>query len=67
MLSLPLAKLSTARDEDPSEQRFEWQHETRDLSLILEGYGDVPGSTQLLKVAQGTQVRVSMTFLMDGL
>lgn len=57
MLSLPLAKLSVARDEDPSEQRFEWKHESQHLTFVLDSYGSYAGLQQL-KVVQGTQVRV---------
>lgn len=56
MLSLPLVKISTARDVDASEQRFEWEHETCDLLFVLDSYG---GASKRLKVVQGTQVRVS--------
>jgi hypothetical protein len=57
MLSLPLAKLSTADDTDPAEQKFTWQHAQNDLSFVLDTYGAI-SSSQLLKVVQGTQVRV---------
>ncbi|KAF1938819.1 hypothetical protein EJ02DRAFT_353707 [Clathrospora elynae] len=56
MLSLPLAKLSWAQDTDPNEQKFGWQHETHDLTFVLDSYG-ARASSQLLKVVQGTQVR----------
>lgn len=57
MLSLPLAKLSTADDTDPAEQKFTWQHAQNDLSFVLDTYGAI-SSSQLLKVVQGSQVRV---------
>jgi hypothetical protein len=57
MLSLPLAKLSWAQDTDSDQQKFNWQQETHDLSFILDSYG-ARGATQLMKVVQGTQVRV---------
>ena len=56
MLSLPLATLSTARDTDASEQQFIWQKETRDLTLV-DSYGSRDG-LQLMKVVQGSQIRV---------
>ncbi|KAJ4371455.1 hypothetical protein N0V83_004672 [Neocucurbitaria cava] len=56
MLSLPLAKLSVAEDADPAKQKFTWKHEQHDLTFILDSYG-ARGSSQLLKVVQGTQVR----------
>ncbi|KAH7383340.1 hypothetical protein BKA66DRAFT_584969 [Pyrenochaeta sp. MPI-SDFR-AT-0127] len=57
MLSLPLAKLSVARDADSTEQRFTWQHEIHDIFFVLDTYG-TRGSSQLLKVVQGIQVQV---------
>lgn len=60
MLSLPLAKLSVALDTDPDAQSFTWQHETHDLTFVIDSYGG-SGSSQLLKVVQGTQVRVCFT------
>ncbi|KAI8935175.1 hypothetical protein NX059_007768 [Plenodomus lindquistii] len=56
MLSLPLAKLSVALDTAPDAQNFTWQHETRNLSFVIDTYGG-NGSSQLLKVVQGTQVK----------
>ncbi|KAL6707765.1 hypothetical protein ACN47E_003886 [Coniothyrium glycines] len=56
MLSLPLAKLSVARDAEPHEQHFVWQHDTADLTLVLDACS-APGSAQRLKIFQGTQVR----------
>jgi hypothetical protein len=57
MLSLPLTTLSTAQDTDASEQSFNWQKETNDLTLVIDSYG-ARGGFQLLKVAQGSQIRV---------
>jgi hypothetical protein len=57
MLSLPLSKLSVAQDTGPAEQKFKWDQETRDLVFILDSYG-ARRSSQLMKVVQGTQVRV---------
>ena len=57
MLSLPLQTLSTAQDTDASEQRFNWQKETNDLTLIIDSYG-ARGGFQLMKLCQGSQVRV---------
>ncbi|KAI4924339.1 uncharacterized protein J4E92_007420 [Alternaria infectoria] len=56
MLSLPLQTLSTAQDTDASEQRFNWQKETNDLTLIIDSYGARAG-LQLMKLCQGSQVR----------
>lgn len=58
MFSLPLAKLSTAQDADPSEQKFSWTHDTQSLAVIFDSYAVHGSSSQLLKVVQGTQVRV---------
>ena len=57
MFSLPLQTLSTAQDTDASEQRFNWQKETNDLTLIIDSYG-ARGGLQLMKLCQGSQVRV---------
>lgn len=57
MLSLPLAKLSVALDTDPDSHSFTWHHETHSLTFVIDTYG-TRGSSQLLKVVQGTQVRV---------
>jgi len=57
MLSLSLTSLSTARDADPSLQRFEWHKDTQDLTFVIDSYG-ASDSLQLVKVVQGTQVRV---------
>ena len=57
MLSLPLSSLSTARDADPGLQRFEWHKDTQDLTFVIDSYG-ASDSLQLVKVVQGTQVRV---------
>lgn len=64
MLALPLAKLSVAVDADPSEQQFTWQSETHNLTFVLDSYG-ARGSLQLLKVVQGTQVRVPSKLRVD--
>ncbi|KAF2844894.1 hypothetical protein T440DRAFT_461400 [Plenodomus tracheiphilus IPT5] len=57
MLSLPLAKLSVALDTDPDAHSFTWQHQTHDLSFVIDSYGG-HGSPQLcLKIVQGSQVR----------
>ncbi|KAI4950093.1 hypothetical protein J4E91_004749 [Alternaria rosae] len=56
MFSLPLQSLSTAQDTDASEQRFNWQKETNDLTLIIDSYG-ARGGLQLMKLCQGSQVR----------
>jgi hypothetical protein len=58
MLSLPLAKLSAAQDATLDETKFSWTHETQDLTLVIQGYGANGSPSQLLKVAQGTQIRV---------
>jgi hypothetical protein len=58
MLSLPLAKISTAQDAALDETKFTWSHETQDLTLVIQGYGANGSPSQLLKVAQGTQIRV---------
>jgi hypothetical protein len=57
MLSLPLTTLSTAQDTDSSEQMFNWQKETNDLTLVIDSYGARDGF-QLMKLVQGSQVRV---------
>ncbi|KAH9859478.1 hypothetical protein IAQ61_011259 [Plenodomus lingam] len=55
MLSLPLAKLSVALDTDPDAQSFTWQHETHDLTFVIDSYGG-SGSSQLLKVVQAANI-----------
>lgn len=58
MLSLPLAKLSTAQDAGLDENKFSWTHETQNLIMVIDTYGARAPSSRLLKVVQGTQVRV---------
>lgn len=58
MLTLPLAKLSTAQDAAPEESKFTWSHDTQDLVVVIDTYGASGPPAQLLKVVQGTQVRV---------
>jgi len=58
MLSLPLAKLSSAQDAAPEENKFSWSHETHNLVVVIDTYGASGPPSQLLKVVQGTQVRV---------
>lgn len=60
MLSLPLTSLSTAHDADAGQQKFNWQKETHDLTFVIDSYG-ASGTAQLIKVVQGTQVRVRDT------
>lgn len=57
MLSLPLASLSTAQDTDAYEQKFSWQKETHEVTFVIDSYGG-RDSTQLIKIVQGTRVRV---------
>lgn len=57
MLSLPLTSLSTAQDADPSLQRFDWHKDSQGLTFVIDSYG-AGDSSQLVKVVQGTQVRV---------
>ncbi|KAF2830586.1 hypothetical protein CC86DRAFT_402619 [Ophiobolus disseminans] len=57
MLSLPLAKLSSAQDAAPEESKFIWSHETQNLVVVIDTYGATGPPSQLLKVVQGTQVR----------
>ncbi|KAH8730683.1 hypothetical protein GQ44DRAFT_605862 [Phaeosphaeriaceae sp. PMI808] len=57
MLSLPLAKLSTAQDATLDETKFSWSHDTQNLIMVIDTFGAC-GPSQLLKVVQGTQVRV---------
>ncbi|KAL5115840.1 hypothetical protein ACEQ8H_006242 [Pleosporales sp. CAS-2024a] len=56
MLTLPLAKISEARDTAPNETKFTWTHETQELVVVL-GSRDHSDARQLLKVVQGTHVR----------
>lgn len=58
MISLPLAKLSTAPDASPEETKFDWKHDTQDLVAVIDTYGSYGQPSQLLKVVQGTHVRV---------
>jgi len=58
MISLSLAKLSTAQDAYPDEQNFQWKHETNNLICVIDSYQAGGSALQLLKVVQGTQVRV---------
>jgi hypothetical protein len=58
MLSFPLAKLSTAQDVDADATKFSWSHDSHDLVAIIDGYGARGPPSQLLKVVQGTQIRV---------
>jgi hypothetical protein len=58
MLSLPLAKLSSAQDVTVEETKFNWSHDTQNLVVVIDTYGASGPPSQLLKVVQGTQVRV---------
>lgn len=58
MISTHLAKLSTAQDAFPDEQSFQWKHETNNLMFVIDSYQQGGSTLQLLKVVQGTQVRV---------
>jgi hypothetical protein len=58
MLSLPLAKLSSAQDVTVEETKFNWSHDTQNLIVVVDTYGASGPPSQLLKVVQGTQVRV---------
>lgn len=58
MISLSLAKLSTAQDAFPDELNFKWAHETNNLICVIDSYQTGGSTLQLLKVIQGTQVRV---------
>ncbi|KAF2023938.1 hypothetical protein EK21DRAFT_79810 [Setomelanomma holmii] len=57
MLSLPLAKLSTAQDAAPGETKFSWSHDTQNLVVVIDTFGARGPPSQLLKVVQGTHVR----------
>lgn len=58
MISLSLAKLSTAQDAYPDEQNFQRKHETNNLICVIDSYQAGGSALQLLKIIQGTQVRV---------
>lgn len=58
MISISLAKLSTAPDTHPEETKFTWTHEYQDLVVIIDNYGASGPQSQFLKVVQGTRVRV---------
>lgn len=58
MISTHLAKLSTAQDAFPDEQSFRWKHETNNLTFVIDSYQQGGSTLQLLKVVQGTQIRV---------
>ncbi|KAF3037833.1 hypothetical protein E8E12_008026 [Didymella heteroderae] len=57
MISMHLAKLSTAQDAFPDEQTFQWKHENNNLTFVIDSYQQGGSTLQLLKVVQGTQVR----------
>ncbi|KAH7396676.1 hypothetical protein DE146DRAFT_678412 [Phaeosphaeria sp. MPI-PUGE-AT-0046c] len=57
MISLPLAKISTAQDASLETTNFVWTHETQGLMVVLDDFGAHRPPAQLLKVVQGTQVR----------
>jgi hypothetical protein len=57
MITLPLAKISEARDAALDERKFTWTHQTQELMVVFDNYGHGT-SSQLLKVVQGTHVRV---------
>lgn len=65
MLSLPLAKLSTAQDAAVEDTKFSWTHATQDLIVVFDSYG---ASSELLKVVQGNAilVRAALTFLLPS-
>jgi hypothetical protein len=58
MITLSLAKISEAQDAALNETKFTWTHQTQDLVVVLDNYGAHGTSSQLLKVVQGTHVRV---------
>lgn len=60
MISLPLAKLSTAQEggREPEDGKFTWKHDSHNLVVVIDTYGASGPPSQLLKVVQGTQVRV---------
>ncbi|KAH6633429.1 hypothetical protein C7974DRAFT_423772 [Boeremia exigua] len=57
MISLSLAKLSTAQDAHHDEQTFQWRHESNNLVCVIDSYQAGGSALQLLKVVQGTQIR----------
>lgn len=61
MLSLPLAKLSSTQDVHPDDPKLTWKHESHDLHFVIDSYQAGGSARQLLKVVQGTQVRVRAT------
>jgi hypothetical protein len=61
MISLPLAKLSTAQDTAVDATKFDWSHETQNLTVVIDSFGARGTSGQLLKVVQGTRVLVRAT------
>lgn len=58
MLSLPLAKLSSTQDAYPDDPKLTWKHESHDLHFVIDSYQAGGSALQLLKLVQGTQVRV---------
>ena len=58
MISLSLAKLSTAEDALQDQQTFQWKHETNNLTCVFDSYQTGGPALQLMKVVQGTQIRV---------
>jgi hypothetical protein len=58
MITLSLAKISEAQDAALNVSNFTWTHHTQDLVLVFDNYGAHGTSGQLLKVVQGTHVRV---------
>lgn len=66
MISTHLAKLSTAQDAFPDEQSFQWKHETNNLTFVIDSYQQGGSTLQLLKVVQGTQVRVRAAISPDS-
>lgn len=58
MLSLSLAKLSTAQDADSETSKLNWSHNTQDLFMVIDTFGARGPISQLLKVVQSTQVLV---------
>lgn len=58
MLSLPLAKLSTATNDSVDGKKLIWKHDTQNLIFVIDTYGARGVPSQLIKVVQGTQVLV---------
>jgi hypothetical protein len=58
MISLPLAKLSTAQDTTVDATKFTWSHQTQDLTVVVDSFGALGTSGQPLKLVQGTRVLV---------